>query len=220
MPSPINGFAPNFHRLDPTGASIFGALFNSADTERNVELHELPTPFAQGFLDCLQDEGGMAAAFDYIEDDRSAPPAWTEEDVVNLHWRLLLELRRLPDPETPLEEKLDTLAWALTEPELDDRPFSFASCIRVVGTSPLSPTAFFGALDVEAVRDWLRSNAKSWMRATLQRFPKSVQDLIRDQPEWVALQLSRNPQWINQQIKRQAKSAQDDLFGFAVAGNA
>ena len=59
---------------------------------------------------------------------------WTEEDIVQLHWRLLLELRRLADPETPLEEKLDTLAWAPTDPELDGQPFSLANSVRVVGT--------------------------------------------------------------------------------------
>src|SRR5258706_13845017 len=94
------------------------------------------------------------AVHEYLEE----APEWTEEDVVQLPWRLLLELRRLPDPETPLEEKLDTLAWALTDPRLDGRPFSFASCLRVVGTSPLSPTPYFGAVQVEDVREWLPTN--------------------------------------------------------------
>ena len=219
MPSSINGITPESPESNALRSSIFGALLRRGAAEHHIELHESP-PATQEVLDYLQNDGVMAAAIDYIEDDRSAPPAWTEEDIVNLHWRLLLELRRLPDPDTPLEEKLDTLAWALTEPELDARPFSFASCLRVVGTSPLSPTGFFGALNVDDVRDWLRSNAKTWMRKTLERFPQAIQDLIREQPDWVALQLSKNPQWINQQIKRQAIPTQDDLFGWTVVRTA
>ena len=134
-------------------------------------------------------------------DDADDAPEWTEEDVVHLHWRLLLELRRLPDPETPLEEKLDTLAWALTDSDLDGRPFSFASCLRVVGTSPMSPTPYFGLVQVDDVRDWLRTNARKWIRATIARYPEWVQALIREQPDWVARQLAKNPQWVNEQIK-------------------
>ena len=217
MPSPTGAFAPIAHGPLEPSVSMFGALFREEVAERNIQSHELPPQVVQEVFDYLQDDSGMAAAIDYIEDDRSAPPDWSEEDIVNLHWRLLLELRRLPDPETPLEEKLDTLAWALTDPDLDDRPFSFANCLRVVGTSPLSPTAYFGALNVEDVRDWLRRNAKTWLRATLERFPRAVQELVREQPDWVAQQLNKNPQWINQQIRRQAKQGQDDMFGWRVA---
>ena len=145
-------------------------------------------------------------------------PEWTEEDVVHLHWRLLLELRRLPDPETPLEEKLDTLAWALTDSGLDARPFSFASCLRVVGTSPMSPTPYFGLLQVDDIRDWLRTNARKWIRATIARYPDWVQTLIREQPDWVARQLAKNPQWVNEQIKARAVTPQADLFGNCGAG--
>ena len=145
--------------------------------------------------------------------DAEDAPEWTEEDVVHLHWRLLLELRRLPDPETPLEEKLDTLAWALTDSNLDGRPFSFASCLRVVGTSPMSPTPYFGLIQVDAVRDWLRTNARKWIRATIARYPEWVQVLIREQPDWVARQLGRNPQWVNEQIKAREATPQPDLFG-------
>jgi hypothetical protein len=145
-------------------------------------------------------------------------PEWTEEDVVHLHWRLLLELRRLPDPETPLEEKLDTLAWALTDSDLDGRPFSFANCLRVVGTSPMSPTPYFGLLQVDDIRDWLRINARKWIRTTIARYPDWVQALIREQPDWVARQLAKNPQWVNEQIKARSVTPQADLFGNCAAG--
>lgn len=186
-------------------------------TQQKVQLHDLPPKAMQAVTSHLQDDESAAAALNYIEDERTAAPEWTEEDIVQLHWRLLMELRRLPDPGTPLEEKLDTLAWALTDPDLDDRPFSFASCLRVVGTSPLSPTAHFGAVSVDDIRDWIKANAKRWMQGTLERFPAWVQDLVRQQPDWVACQLQKNPQWINQQIKRRGATRQEDLFGWAGA---
>ena len=70
-----------------------------ADVHDTVHLQDLP-PQAQRAVNAYMDDPG----------DADEAPEWTEEDVVHLHWRLLLELRRLPDPETPLEAKLDTLA--------------------------------------------------------------------------------------------------------------
>jgi hypothetical protein len=61
---------------------------------------------------------------------------------MNLHRRLLVELRRIPAPGTPLKERLDMLAWARahTDEALNERPFSFATRLRVVGTSPMPPS--------------------------------------------------------------------------------
>jgi len=195
MPTPHVCAPP---RRDALSRAFFAStdLAEAAPAQHTVQWQDLP-PQAQ------------QAVHEYLEE----VPEWTEEDVVQLHWRLLLELRRLPDPETPLEEKLDTLAWALTDPVLDGRPFSFASCLRVVGTSPLSPTPYFGAVQVEDVREWLRTNARKWLRATLARYPDWVQALVREHPDWVAKQLSKNPQWINEQIKAREEAPQADLFG-------
>ena len=192
-------------RTHPPRDPLFRAFFapqqiaTIADTGGAVHYQDLP-PQAQ-------------RAVDVYLDDAEDSPEWTEEDVVHLHWRLLLELRRLPDPQTPLEEKLDTLAWALTDSSLDARPFSFASCLRVVGTSPMSPTPYFGLIKVDEVRDWLRTNARKWIRATIARYPEWVQVLIREQPDWVARQLAKNPQWVNEQIKAREAAPQADLFG-------
>ena len=183
-------------------------LPGTADVHDTVRLDDLST----------QAQRAVSADLDDPVDADDGPPEWTEEDVVHLHWRLLLELRRLPDPETPLEEKLDTLAWALTDPTLDGRPFSFASCLRVVGTSPMSPTPYFGLMEVDDIRDWLRANARKWIRASLARYPAWVQVLIRQQPDWVARQLARNPQWVNEQIKAHEATLQADLFGGCDAG--
>lgn len=201
------------HHTHPARDPLLQAFFapprfpGAADVHDTVQLQDLP-PQAQRAVSAYLDDAG----------DADDAPEWTEEDVVHLHWRLLLELRRLPDPETPLEEKLDTLAWALTDPNLDGRPFSFASCLRVVGTSPMSPTPYFGLIQVDDIRDWLRTNARKWIHATIARYPEWVRVLIREQPDWVARQLARNPQWVNEQIKARAAAPQADLFGGCDAG--
>lgn len=140
------------------------------------------------------------SAFRYLLDDEQACE-WTEDDVVQLHWRLLQELRDLADPETPLEVKFDTLRWVFTDPDKDAVPFSFANCLGVVGCSPLSPTAYFGAVDVGEVRQWIRGQLKHWLGATLDRYPGWARQLVLDNPDWVAKQLERNPQWLNEQVK-------------------
>ena len=77
----------------------------------------------------------------------------------------------------------------------------------------MSPTPYFGLIQVDEVRDWLRTNARKWIRATIARYPEWVQVLIREQPDWVARQLGRNPQWVNEQIKAREATPQADLFG-------
>lgn len=142
--------------------------------------------------------------------DDDPPVDWTEEDVVFLHWRLLQEVNRLADPATPLEEKFDTLRWVFTERSKDGLPFSFVSCLRVVGCSPLSPIAYCGLVDVEEVRDRIRLGLRSWLPATLLRYPDWVRDAVARNPQWIEARLERNPQWINEQLKRMADEG--DLF--------
>ena len=149
------------------------------------------------------------AEFDAAGDDES-PIEWSEEDVVQLHWRLLKEVARLADPDAPLEEKFDTLRWVFTEREKDDKPFSFASCLRVIGCSPLSPAPYCGAVDVEVVRDYIHAACQRWLQDTLLRYPPWVREAVVTHPEWVEARLARNPQWINEEVKRIA--VEGDLF--------
>jgi hypothetical protein len=148
------------------------------------------------------------ALLDIADDD--SPIEWSEQDVVLLHWRLLKEIGRLADAETPLEEKFDTLRWVFTEREKDDKPFSFASCLRVVGCSPLSPLPYCGRVDVEEVRDHIRAATKTWLHQTLVRYPLWVREAVVNHPEWVETRLVRNPQWINEEVRRIAVAG--DLF--------
>ena len=135
---------------------------------------------------------------------------WDEQAVVDLHWLLLTKIDGLRDPLAPLEEKFELLRWIFTDREHDRMPFSFASCLEVVGTSPLSPTAYFGKLCTDDVRGWILSHVKAWFSASLQHYPAWVKSEILHRPDWVARQLEKNPQWINQQIKQ--STVQTDLF--------
>ncbi len=146
---------------------------------------------------------------DNLDDDES-PVEWTDEDIVFLHWRLLREVSDLAVPTTPLETKLDTLRWVFTDRDKDSLPFSFASCLRVVGCSPLSPIEYCGRVDVEEVRDLIRHSAGAWLTSTLERYPAWVRAAFARNPEWIEARLAANPQWINEQTKKQ--SLQDDLF--------
>ena len=143
-------------------------------------------------------------------EDEDAVVDWREEDIVFLHWRLLQEVSHLADPSTPLEEKLDTLRWVFAEHEKNDVPFSFVSCLRVVGCSPLSPIAYCGQIDAEDVRENIRHCLNDWLSASLERYPIWVRDAVIRNPEWIEARLAKNPQWINEQIKR--LSVQNDLF--------
>ncbi|EER62124.1 conserved hypothetical protein [Acidovorax delafieldii 2AN] len=145
-----------------------------------------------------------------LDADEGQPIEWSEEDVVLLHWRLLKEIGRLADPETPLEEKFDTLRWVFTERDKDLRPFSFVSCLRVVACSPLSPLPYCGLVDAEEVRDFIRLAIPQWLHQTLLRYPVWVREAIVDHPDWVEARLARNPQWINEEVRR--VSLEGDLF--------
>lgn len=142
--------------------------------------------------------------------DNDSNVEWDDEDIVFLHWRLLKDVSNLRDPATPLEEKFDTLRWIFTEREKENQPFSFVNCLKVVGCSPLSPTPYFGQVDAEGIRDAIRSQVKTWLKATLNQYPCWVREAVLRNPEWVEIQLAKNPQWINQQIKK--RTVEGDLF--------
>jgi hypothetical protein len=151
----------------------------------------------------------QTAVLQYVLDDET-PVEWSEEDVVLLHWRLLQELADLGNPATPLDEKIDTLRWVFTDRERESRPFSFVSCLKVVGCSRLSPTPYFGLVDAEEIRDWIRHHLRAWLDATITRYPLWVKEAILQNPGWIESRLAKNPQWINEEIKK--RTVQGDFF--------
>jgi len=184
----------------PAWGSAFAGAFPSLQPLKQAE----DGPFSSQRATAPSDAD---AALTELDD---TPIDWSEEDIVFLHWRLLQEIDRLADPATPLEEKFDTLRWVFTERSKDAMPFSFASCLRVVGCSPLSPIAYCGQIDIEEVRERIRCGLRHWLPATLLRYPAWVRDAVASHPEWIEARLERNPQWINEQLKRMADEG--DLF--------
>lgn len=135
-------------------------------------------------------------------------PEWSEQDLVLLHCGLLAELSRLARPETPLEDKLDTIQWVFSDKE--SAPFSFVSCLRVAGSSPLSTFPYVGKVDAEEIRERIRHELRAWLRQTLERYPPWIGETLFDNPEWVAEQLAKNPQCINEKVR--LLEVQADLF--------
>ena len=168
----------------------------------------LQLPRVRNVADAVPDP---EAALRQITDSDEEPSIdWTEENVVRLHCLLLDDLSALADPATPLEEKFDTLRWIFTDPDKDDKPFSFASCVRVVGCSPLSTFPYFGRIHADDFRELLQGHVRQWLRETLDRYPSWVRDAVKQNPQWASARLTKNPQWINEQLKRQ--TIQGDLF--------
>lgn len=186
----------------PSWGSVLLAAFPSREGLQKAEIG----PFAPQ-PETPPSAADASASWGELDD---TPVEWSEEDLVFLHWRLLQEVDRLADPATPLEEKFDTLRWVFTERSKDAMPFSFASCLRVVGCSPLSPITYCGLVDIEEVRDRIRCGLRRWLPATLLRYPAWVRDAVASNPEWIEARLERDPQWINEQLKRMADEG--DLF--------
>ena len=195
------------HSLAPETFSVPSVCAPAGDQQS-------PQPLFDALLRRLQAGDAPLAptmgALASLDADEDQPIEWSEEDVVLLHWRLLKEIGRLSDPETPLEEKFDTLRWVFTERDKDLRPFSFVSCLRVVGCSPLSPLPYCGLVDAEEVRDFIRLAIPQWLSQTLLRYPSWVREAIVDHPDWVEARLARNPLWINEEVRRVA--LEGDLF--------
>jgi hypothetical protein len=84
----------------------------------------------------------------------------------------------------------------------------------------MSPTAYFGRVDVDELRQWLLVNARRWLRESIARYPQWAQELFYSDPHFAAAQLTANPQWLNEQIRRHeastsSQATQRDLFALA-----
>lgn len=148
-------------------------------------------------------QGGV---IEYLHDD-GIPVGWTDEEVLRLHLFLLDDSAKLASSDTPLEEKIEILQWIFTDPDKDDLPFSFASCLKLYGNSSNPSEGILNALEV---REALRPLVGRWIGKTLDGYPNWVRDAIRKNPEWVAQRLARNPQWINEAVKHRVTFG--DLF--------
>lgn len=92
----------------------------------------------------------------------SHEPQWMTAEIVYLHFILLDQCRYLCRPSASLERKEETLRWIFTDPELEDQPFSFKNCVRLVtGNAPE-----FGAV-YERLKEELRPVVAAWLRESL-----------------------------------------------------
>ena len=91
-------------------------------------------------------------------------PEWMTAEIVYLHFVLLDQCRYLARPSASIERKEETLRWIFTEPELEDRPFSFKSCVRLVtGNAP-----DFGAV-YRRLKEEMRPALAAWLHESLAR---------------------------------------------------
>lgn len=91
-------------------------------------------------------------------------PEWMTAEIVYLHFVLLDQCRYLARPSASMERKEETLRWIFTDPELEDRPFSFKNCVRLVtGNAP-----DFGAV-YRRLQDEMRPVVAAWLRESLAR---------------------------------------------------
>ncbi len=127
--------------------------------------------------------------------------AWSTEEIVGLHFILLDDLRRLAEPETPLEERFELLEWVFTDRAHEIEPFSFGMCVRL----------FLRTCDPDGVREALRPLSRGWLREAIARLPAWLAARILREPQWAATELHRNPQWLNEELLRHARAP--DLFG-------
>ena len=132
---------------------------------------------------------------------------WSTTAIVQLHMILLDQLAHLADPAAPLEEKLELLQWVYTDRNLDQKPFSFANCIKLCGRS-INPHC--GLMSADEVRDELAHYIPRWLNESLALYPVWVQQAVRSNPAYVSRKLSADPQFINREARRKLKSG--DLF--------
>ena len=91
-------------------------------------------------------------------------PQWMTAEIVYLHFVLLDQCRYLARASASLERKEETLRWVFTEPELEDRPFSFKNCVKLVtGNAP-----DFGAI-YRRLQDDMRPLLTAWLHESLAR---------------------------------------------------
>ena len=91
-------------------------------------------------------------------------PEWMTAEIVYLHFVLLDQCRYLARPSASIERKEETLRWIFTDPELEDRPFSFKNCVKLVtGNAP-----DFGAV-YRRLRDEMRPVLAAWLHESLAR---------------------------------------------------
>jgi hypothetical protein len=124
----------------------------------------------------------------------------SESDLARLHGALFDACEeQLREAETPLDEVLDCLRWILSERSKDNLAFSFSNTLKL-----------YGRPDAQAIREEIQSGLKQYLAGRLRRYPAWVAEAFWADPDRFAAELERNPQWINEGVRRQGQDG--DLF--------
>jgi hypothetical protein len=91
-------------------------------------------------------------------------PEWMTAEIVYLHFVLLDQCRYLTRASASLERKREILSWVFTDPALEERPFSFKHCVRLV----TGDTPDFGAVYAKA-KEQLIPVLRLWIDGSVRR---------------------------------------------------
>lgn len=123
-------------------------------------------------------------------------PVWMVDEMVQVHFILLNECQHLSDPEYPLAEKLDILAWLLADESHDMHALSFYRCARHA----------WGSCDVRSAASDIMGLIPRWIDETLRLYPrwarKWVRGFLLHNPDGLLKILDKNSQFINEMIRR------------------
>lgn len=125
---------------------------------------------------------------------------WTAEEVVMLHGILFDTcVERLSDAETPLDEVVDCLRWIFSDRNKETQAFSFSNTMRL-----------YQRPHPCHVREVMQAGLKGYLTERLRRYPQWVAKAFWSDPDRLADELERNPQWIQERVRRVARDG--DIF--------
>jgi hypothetical protein len=123
-------------------------------------------------------------------------PVWMTDEMVQVHFILLNECEQLSDPEFPLAEKLDVLAWMFADESHDMHALSFYRCARQA----------WGSCDVRSAASDIKRLIPQWIDETLRLYPRWARQWVKGfllhNPDGLLKILDKNPQFINEMIRR------------------
>jgi hypothetical protein len=128
-----------------------------------------------------------------IEEGVDEEIEWTLIEIEQLHAVMFdVCLAQLSDPETPLDEVIDWLRWVISDPRKDSEAFSFNAVMRLHRRP-----------DVRNLQETVREGSRNFLGSRLAAYPPAVADMFWHDPDYFASLLDRNPQWLNEALRKQ-----------------
>ena len=183
-------------------------MISNQDTALPAARHpvgRIPTPAQSALFAGLRSSRSALPSSDTdgereLDGDSEEKITWTQKEIVMLHGILFDTcVERLHDPETPLDEVIDCLRWIFSEPRREANAFSFSNTLRLYQR----PQAW-------CVREAIQVGLANYLNERLTRYPAWVAEAFWSDPDRFADELERNPQWVNEALRRRARDG--DLF--------